>query len=397
MRKTENVKSVPIYLTVYASFFDIHAQLPILALFAAAVGADPFWIGAIVGIYSVFNIIGNGLSGMAIDRWGWRKPLLFGLILVNLALYGYQLVDSTFSLLLIRGFNGFAGGILIPTTLSALAPESGKSFKAEHTRSVSFFGISVGLAALTGPPFAGIISNIYSFKAAYLGIALLMSAATIFTLFFTKEKERVVAPPFTLEKKSMYFRLPAVSLTACLLSFALMGGTGTLAAFMPIIARSRGFSQGGIGMLFGLFAMMVVLLQAWRASKNNLNVKPFHLAIGGISAIVMALFTIHVAVGQIMFAAAILLYGFGFGIVFPTILIMVMQGISAEKKGIITGIFFAFYSLGTAVVPPIAGYIWQRLPNFSPPLTAIIIIVLLTLMAGYFHRIAQKEAVAEMI
>ncbi len=384
-------KTLPIYLTIYASFFDIHAQLPILALFAASVGADPFWIGAVVGIYSVFNIIGNGLGGIAIDRWGWRKPLLAGLLLVNIALYGYQLVGSTLSLVMVRGFNGLSGGILIPATLSALSPESGKDFKMEHNRNVAFFGISIGLAALTGPPFAGIISNLHSYKAAYLGIAVLMTAATVFTIFFTKEKERPLSKRPLRGKNAMYFKLPSVSLTACLLSFALMGGTGTLAAFLPIMAKSRGFSQGGIGMLFGLFALMVVLLQAWRGASGWQKIKLFHMAVGGVAVIIISLFMTHLAVHKVFFACAILLYGIGYGMVFPTILVMVMQGISVEKKGIITGIFFAFYSMGTATVPPIAGFVWQKLPGFSPPLTAVIVILLLTLLAGLYYKRADRE------
>jgi MFS transporter, DHA1 family, multidrug resistance protein len=377
---------LPIYLTVYASFFDIHAQLPILALFASSVGADPFWIGVVVGIYSVFNILGNGLGGMAIDRWGWRKPLLAGLVLVNMALYGYQLVGSIFSLLVVRAFNGLAGGILIPATLASLSPKSGKDFKTEHNRNVAFYGISIGLAALTGPPFAGVISSIHSYKTAYLGIAMLMTTATVFSFLFTKEKERPAVPGAFRDQRALYFKLPPVSLTACLLAFALMGGTGTLAAFLPILARERGFTQGGIGMLFGLFAMMVVLLQAWRAASGWLSFKLFHTAMAGIVTLVISLFLIHLAVNKAVFIGAVILYGSGFGVVFPTILTMVIQGISLENKGIITGIFFAFYSLGTAMVPPIAGFAWQKLPYLSPPLTAIAVILLITAWVNHYRR-----------
>ncbi len=392
MKRKINISSFPIYLTVYASFFDIHAQLPILALFAASAGATSFWIGAIVGIYSVFNIVGNAAGGMAIDRFGWRKPLLCGLVLVTAVLFAYQLVDSTISLLIVRAMNGLAGGILIPSTLTALSPESASAFKPQHNRNVAFFGISIGLAALTGPPFAGIISSLYSFKTAYLCIAILMTLATIFSFIFTKEKVSAHKP--RQAKKSMYFKLPPVSLTACLFSFALMGGTGTLAAFLPLLAEQRGFNQGGIGMLFGMFAMMVILLQAWRAVSGWTRYKPFYLTIGGIGAIIAALLIIDLVIHRFFFATAVVLYGVGYGIVFPTILVLVMQGISLEKKGIITGIFFSFYSLGTAVVPPLAGFIWERADALSPPLTAIVIILLLTGLATWSYRKVSKTPAA---
>ena len=88
-------------------------------------------------------------------------------------------------------------------------------------------------------------------------------------------------------------------------------------------------------MLFGLFALMVVLLQGWRAASGWSRFKLYNTAMVGIATLAIALLFIHVAVNKAVFTGAVVLYGAGFGFVFPTILVMVMQGISIEKKGII--------------------------------------------------------------
>jgi MFS transporter, DHA1 family, multidrug resistance protein len=391
LKQPLKAESLPIYLTVYASFFDTHAQLPILALFAGSLGADPFWIGTVVGVYSLFNIIGNGIGGSAIDRWGWRKPMLAGLVGVNVVLYGYQLVGSTMALVLVRGLHGLAGGILIPATLASLSPETGKHFTVQHNKNVAFYGVSVGLAALTGPLFAGLISNYHSYKSAYLGIAVLMTIATVFTFFYTKESETPLAVRGISWARVASIKLPPLPAAACVMGFALMGGTGTLAAFMPVAAKAIGFSQGGIGMLFGLFALVVILLQLYRAATHWPRYNLFGTAMAGAVILAAALLIVHAAVNGIALVVAVALYGTGFSLVFPTLLVMVMRGISSDQKGIIMGIFFAFYSLGAAAIPPLGGLIWQSFPAVTPLLTAAVVLLLFTLWVNRYRRISAGE------
>jgi MFS transporter, DHA1 family, multidrug resistance protein len=222
----ESMRKAPIYATVYASFFDTHAQLPILALFAGSVGADSFGIGVVVGIYSVLNIVGNGLGGTGIDRWGWRKPLLLGLIFVTLALYGYQFVESTRGLIFVRGLHGLAGGILVPASLASLSPRSGSEFKMEHSRNVAYYGTFIGFAALTGPPFAGIVSGSYGFKGAYLGIAIILTIATLLAFFATKEARGDEIPKTVRFHNLFRVKIPPISFFACLFAFCPHGRNG---------------------------------------------------------------------------------------------------------------------------------------------------------------------------
>ncbi len=380
------LKTLPIFLTVYASFFDTHAQLPILALFAASLGADAFWIGTVIGIYSLLNILGNGIGGTAIDRWGWRRPMLLGLTGVTLSLYGYLLIGSTGGLVLVRGLHGLTGGILIPATLASLSPDAGRHFSDRHSRNVAFYGIAIGLAALTGPLFAGLISNAYSFKAAYLGIALLLTAATVLSFFYTREGE-IPGDAQTLNwVKALRFKLPPLPRAACLMAFAFMGGTGTLAAFLPAAAKSLGYNQAGIGLLFGLFALTVILLQAFRLAANWPCSNLFSTVMAGSTVLAAALLLIHATGSPTVLAVAVALFGLGFGVTFPTLLVMVMRGISGARKGVTTGIFFAFYSLGAAVVPPVGGLIWRHFPSVTPLATSAAILLLFTAWVGRYRR-----------
>jgi MFS family permease len=85
---------LPVYLIIFFSFFDTHAQMPVLAPYANTLGATPFMLGLVVGAYSFFNITGNFSSGIWIDRVNWMPPLFTGLIGVSLILALYPQAGS---------------------------------------------------------------------------------------------------------------------------------------------------------------------------------------------------------------------------------------------------------------------------------------------------------------
>jgi len=102
-----------ILIVVYFLFFDTHFQMPILAPFARSLGATPFLVGLIVGMYSFFNILGNVISGHFIDSRSWKKPVTVGILMIMISLFSYALAPSAVVLLVIRAFHGFAGGLVV--------------------------------------------------------------------------------------------------------------------------------------------------------------------------------------------------------------------------------------------------------------------------------------------
>ncbi|MDO9536045.1 MAG: MFS transporter [Bacillota bacterium] len=76
---------------------------------------------------------------------------------------------------------------------------------------------------------------------------------------------------------------------------------------------------------------------------------------------------------------ALALYGLGFGLLFPALLELVARGSQAAWKGLATGFFFVFFSLGVALVPPFAGLLQQSQAAVSPFLTASVVSLLLIL------------------
>src|SRR5690554_669451 len=109
-----------LYFLVVVAFLDTFIQLPIMSPYAQSLGASSFLTGAIIAIYSLTNIVGNAFGGHWLDRYGRKKILVTGMVLVSAILLLYPLVNSGMSLFFVRFVHGLAGGILIPAVFTYL-------------------------------------------------------------------------------------------------------------------------------------------------------------------------------------------------------------------------------------------------------------------------------------
>src|SRR6185437_13782378 len=171
-----------VYLIVFFSFFDLFSQLPIMSPFALSLGASPFVIGLAVGIYSFSNTIGNVLSGFMTDRRGPFLILLIGLFASAISLFLYSFALGPMTLLGVRFVHGFMEGLIVPAAFTFLANRAEES---KRGRSVAISGAFVGLAAIIGPAYGGIVSAKTStpfIMAVNGGIMLIIAVLAFFLL-----------------------------------------------------------------------------------------------------------------------------------------------------------------------------------------------------------------------
>lgn len=362
---------LPVYLIIFFSFFDTHAQMPVLAPYANTLGATPFMLGLVVGAYSFFNITGNFSSGIWIDRVNWMPPLFTGLIGVSLILALYPQAGSITGLVLIRAAHGYMGGILVPAALACLTKRKGSE---DHGRNLAVFGAVIGLAAVTGPMFSGIIANYYGYAWVYYSLAAMMAAATIITAVPLYRQRELLC---RFEQPLISFRqISGKPQLKIAFSYALgtMGSTGTLASFLPTKAFLLGLNSAQTGMLFATFALTAIAVQAaWPSLFKPLLRTDRRGGSVGLLILALALTIAASAVSSITIFLALALFGIGFGFSFQEMLGLVISGSDLEWRGRAIGLFFAVYSLGVAVVPPLSGLIWQNYSVLFPFYTAAFI------------------------
>ncbi len=379
--KENTLSLLPLYLVVFSAFFDTHAQMPVLAPYAISLGATPFLIGLVIGTYSFFNIAGNFAGGLTIDRRSWKLPLFLGLLGVSLILLLYTQAVNPYQLILIRASHGFMGGFLVPSALACLTID--KAGEANHGQRLPLFGASIGLAAVSGPLFAGFIAGRFNYSTVYYGLALVMFTAT-FTAFTLIRRKSYT--PLNCNYPGISFgRIAAVReiKAAFIFAFGTMGSTGTLASFLPSLAQDTGLNPAQTGMLFANFALVAIVTQLiWPKIFKPLLKKDCQGCTLGLIIMALALVIAILFSTLTTLFCALALFGLGFGISFQGMLGLVIEGSLPPWRGRAIGLFFAVYSLGVAIVPPLGGLIWQYILPLFPFYTAALISLFCSL-AGY--------------
>ena len=346
-----------VYLIVFFSFFDLFSQLPVMSPFAQSLGATPFLTGLAVGLYSFSNTFGNIISGFLTDRRGPFMILVIGLFASALALFLYSLASDPISLLGVRFIHGFTEGLIVPAAFTFLANRSEGS---KRGRSVAISGAFVGLAAISGPAYGGIVAAKTStpfIMAVNGGIMFLLAIMAFFILrSFTYVRKRSTTKNTSHFRVKMLFRSPGM-IRAFVGAFFLMFSQGVLALVLPLKVASLGFDTKTTGLLLSTFGVTAILIFLLPINRIFDRVRPmitlaFGMAMMGLSM----LFLSQVEVLNYLFVA-MALYGIGFAFLFPSINSLLIDSSSAEFRGKAYGYFYAFFSIGVVAGSGVIGYL----------------------------------------
>ncbi len=371
---------LPLYFIVFCAFFDTHAQMPILAPYTISLGATPFMLGVVVGTYSLFNLFGNYASGIIIDKKGWLLPLFAGLIGVSLALLLYPQAFKTQHLVFIRSWHGLMGGFLVPASLACLTKNENNT--SYQDRLLAVFGATIGLAAVTGPVYAGVIANRFDFHAVYYSLAAIMMAAAIFSLRPARYQQYCIVKKNYLRIRTSWILSKPRIRGSFIFAFGTMGSTGTLASFLPSRSASLGMDHAQTGLLFATFALTAIVVQVgWPKIIKKVIKKNLTACSAGLFLIAAALVLAALSAFTAGLYISLFLYGAGFGLSFQGMLGLVMENSQPAWRGRAIGLFFAVYSLGVAVFPPLSGLAWQHFPALFPFYTSAAA-ALISLLAG---------------
>lgn len=218
-------------------------------------------------------------------------------------------------------------------------------------------------------------------------VAFLMLAAAVLVIFFVKENEIPVKKKDFLREHYGKIKDSSLLRVAFKIVFVLMGTTGTLASFLPLKAEALGALPLVTGGIFAAFAATAVTVQLfWPLLGSRFQL--YQHVWSGLFLLITALVLVHFIGSILPLFFAMGLYGVGFGLLFPTLLELAARGSELAWKGLATGLFFVFFSLGVATIPPLSGLLWQSQAALSPFLTAASVVLLIMLTVSKKQRLA---------
>ena len=369
-----------LFIVIIVSFLDTFIQLPIITPYALELGASHLLAGSIVAVYSLTNMVGNIFGGHWIDRYGRKRMLFAGMFFAAFILLFYPLAQNGWHLFFVRFLHGLAGGILIP---AAFAYVGDRSKSKTRGRSMAFTGAAIGIAAIAGPAIGGAMAARSQVEYVFIFVAVLFFISTFLVhkfideSFVSTEKGKFSLKEFMpLLKHPLVLQEPHTGLR---LAFAL-----------PLKVEEMGLNSETTGMMlstYGIVALIVFLTPINRIFDRVSSVK---LVVAGI----MIIGSVHILLNIIsVFWLSILLmvvYGIGFGFVFPSMNRIVSDASSKVDRGKAYGIFYAFFSLGSVAGSFVSGATAETLglPFLSSAITMMTIGFILLFIAKKYA--AQK-------
>jgi MFS family permease len=346
-----------ISIVTFLGFLDTHLLIPIMALYASELGASVGIVGLIIGLYSIANTPANIFFGRLVDRFGYRLPLIIGLIGDAAGMFFYSLCRLPVHLALVRIFHGITGGLVGPSTMSAI------SYHGEETRqgrAMAVYGMSLAAATLVGYGLSGFIAHRLGYEVVfYIGSGMLVGGVVL-SLFLPGNNRREPAEirrPLGegwQEVAGLFRRRELIGpYCAVFAQYFTFGGVVTL---LPLHIKNLGMEAVHVGMLLATFAVTFIILQIPVGNLSDrmgrLGPTAVGLALGIMALVLMPSVTAFAWLVVIM-----ALYGVAYGTIFPSISAMVTDHTSSRERGMATGVFHALLTAGVAVGAPVMGWV----------------------------------------
>ena len=348
------------YFIIVVAFLDTMTLLPILSPFVVSLGAGAVYTGVILGSYSLVNMVGNIAAGPIIDIYGRRRTIIFGMAVAGISVGAYSLVSHPWHLFGFRVIHGIGGAVLIPAIFAYVGDRTKSSSVG---RSMGYTGATIAVASLIGPALGGIGSANLGprWVFALLGILLCVTAGiTAFTLHAESEAPFMPRPNkaafLSAVRGKLSFALAHSSLReAYCLIFTLTFAMGTLAFGLPLTMQEAGFSAAHTGAFFGIYAGGAFLVFALPSNRLPDVLGRRQVALAGSLSVASALLILSFFSSALPLVAGMILFGIGFGTMFPAAGAMIVDHTTKEERGSAFGIFHAVFSLGAFAGPIAAG------------------------------------------
>lgn len=370
-----------LYLIIVVAFLDTFIQLPIITPYSQELGASYALTGAIVAVYSLTNMIGNILGGHWIDKFGRKKMLLTGMLLVSGILFLYPLAQTGWQLFIARFFHGLAGGVLIPAAFAYVGDNS----KIESRgKTMAYTGAGIGIAAIAGPAIGGAMAARSSITNVFILVAVLFLITALLITIFIKESY------VTTERGKFNFNdfLPLLKhpllIQASLAAFALMISNGTLAFALPINVELMGRTTETTGMLLSTFGIVALLVFLTPMNRIFDQVDDIKLVLSGLLLIGISLISLSFIITLPLSFLAMIIYGLGFALIFPSMNKIVADASADVDRGKAYGIFYAFFSLGVVAGSTISGWVAENLG--LPFLVSAILMISIGVFIGFIAK-----------
>jgi len=230
----------------------------VASLFAIKLGANPFEVGTLISVYSIFPLLLGVYSGRISDRFGPRRPMLLGTLVMGIGLLlpfiSPHLPTLYLSCMLIG--TGFVFFNVSNQTLGGALGTPG-----ERTHNFATLGLGYAAGHLFGPVLAGYAIEYLDHAYAYI----IFSALTLVpAAVFAFDRRFDIRRAHGSKDRGNTFALLKLPLLrrAVIVSGLITTGWDLYGFYVPIYGHSIGLGASTIGNILGVFAVATFVVRA---------------------------------------------------------------------------------------------------------------------------------------
>jgi MFS family permease len=222
-------------------------------LFAIELGANPFVIGVLAAMESIFPLLLALYAGALADRLGARRPMMLGSLGMAGGFTIPWLLPSITGLYISCILIGFAH-VFYNVSLQNLVGRLGTA--ETRTKNFSNYTLALSIGSLLGPLAAGFAIDVVGHARGYLLASLMPLLAVAFIASQPKEQPRA-APPLsgTTRGGAMELWRIAPLRRIFVLGGVLLAAIDLFLFYLPIYAHSLGLSASAIGIVLSAFSL----------------------------------------------------------------------------------------------------------------------------------------------
>jgi len=324
--------------------------------------------GTLLGMSSLFGLIGSVIGGAITDRFGRRRLILFGLTSSALSSLSLGLVSNISTLYFLIIVVGLLSRVAVPAydaVLADILPE------AKRQEGFGIMRVAFNYAWIFGTALGGLIAA-RSFLALFIMDAVLsMIAAIILYRFLVETKP--VSPAEVKTNESFLDTMAGYRVTLRDLAFMSFLVTGMIVLIvyqqeytsLPVYLRDvHHIDTKSYGVMLSLSGLQVVLFQFW-ISRTIRIYSPFLMMTLGALFLMIGFGIIGFVSGIALFMLSILIITFGEMIFYPTGQVLAVSFAPVNMRGRYMAIYSLAWAIPATIGPAAAGLI---LDNYDPNL-----------------------------
>ena len=365
------------------------------AVFLKPVTAEFGWsrgaMSSAPAISGIFTIVSTPFLGRLIDRFGFRRVMLPGIVLFTLAMSCLSLMGPAIWMLYViyavASFIGTSSGPLPYSKAVAVW------FDADRGLALGIATAGAGLGTVVMPLIAQYLINHYGWRSAYVGLALISGVVgcAVVALFIREP------PHFRAAGTAGAPSVPGMTAAEAarhswrfwmLAAIFFLGGitiNGTLAHVVALLT-DRGMTPlaaAGALSLSGLAAVIARLIGGWCLDKMF---APYVTAFFMLVPAAGVLLLWSEAAGAAPLTAVIFL-GLGLGVEIDAMGFLISRYFGLKAFGEIYGWLFPAFTLGVGFGPALMGLSFDRAHSYDPMLLAFFFVLIVT--AGLLTRLGD--------